>query len=78
MSKTVRLSTAEQREAWQQLRTAVAADTDKPYLTDGEVLRAAALAYLGRDGWRSVGKVDGRGRSTPTQQLEPGGDLAPD
>jgi hypothetical protein len=78
MSRQVALTTQEQRDAYQQLRTAVAADTDKEYLTGGEVLRAAALAYLGRDGWDDVGKADGRGRSTPTAALEPGGDGTPD
>lgn len=77
-NKQVSLTTPEKREAWRELRTAVAAETDADYLTNGEVFRAAALAFLGRDGWDDVGTDDGRGRSVRTSRLEPGGDLAPD
>jgi hypothetical protein len=77
-SKAVNLTTEEQRRVFRDLETAVAADTDREYLTEGEVLRAAGLAYLGRDGWDDVGKDDGRGRSVRAERLAPGGDLGTD
>ncbi|MUW13933.1 hypothetical protein GJ633_04095 [Halorubrum sp. CBA1125] len=76
--KLIALTTPEQQAAYQQLRTAVAAETDLKYLTDGEIVRAAALAYCGREGWDSVGKEDGRGGSVRADRLAPGGDLATD
>ena len=76
--KQIALTTPEQRAAYEQLRTAVAADTDRDYLTDGEIVRAASLAYCGRDGWDAVGKDDGRGGSVRASRLAPGGDLATD
>ncbi|TKX86204.1 hypothetical protein EXE43_09550 [Halorubrum sp. SS5] len=76
--KSVNLTTEEQREVFEQLKTAVAEDTDREFLTDGEIVRAAGLAYLGRDGWDSVGKDDGRGRSVRASRLAPSGDPATD
>ena len=77
-AKAVNLTTEEQRDVFEQLKQAVAADTDREFLTDGEVVRAAGLAYLGRDGWDDVGKDDGRGKSVRASRLAPGGDLATD
>lgn len=76
--KTIVLTTAEQREAFEQLARAVAAETDREYLTDGEIVRGAANAYCGRDEWGDVGKDDGRGCSIRAERLAPGGDLATD
>jgi len=72
--KTITLSTEEQRRVFRQLQRAVAADTDRDFLTDGEIVRAAGLAYLGRDGWDHVGKDSGRGRSVRADRLAPGGE----
>ena len=74
--KQITLSTEEQREAFENVRRAVAEETDRDYLTDGGIVRAAANAYAGRDGWSNVGKDDSRGLSVRVEQLTPDGDLA--
>jgi len=62
----VRLTRPSQRKAFAAAARQVTADTDKPCLSSGEVVRALALAYLGRDGWDDVGDFEPR-RGPPTE-----------
>jgi len=70
--RQITLTTEAQIEAFAQLERAVANDTDREYLPRAEIVRAAALAYVGRDGWDAVGSDDGRGGPPRTVTLEGG------
>jgi hypothetical protein len=63
------LTADEQVAAFEAAEQAVAADVDAEYLPRGEVVRALALAYLGRDGWDQVGHDDQRGRAPRTTEV---------
>jgi len=67
--QSVILTHQEQIEAWQDAKRAVAAETDKSHVTDGEVVRALALAFVGHDGWDEVGREDGRGGADAVDEL---------
>lgn len=67
--KTISLQDDEQHALFQEAKRAVAHETGKEYLRDGDVVEALCRAWLGHRGWDDVGTNDGRGQVTPRMEI---------